>query len=180
MIPMVEVLPRVDVLPPGEAYDYDYFRTRVDERLVASSIALRVYRMPFLAVPAGGSRRGGYFPVDGPAAALAVRDALEPYNGFPALRARWLPAPVNSFATEWGDPPPDYWTNADERLAFYGLTGLGALPPLTPLSPVTCGSAAASWTGEEGPIVSVRARPRGRASCVGTLPVDPPLTRTIA
>ncbi|MFP1628862.1 DUF6302 family protein [Streptomyces sp. 5K101] len=114
--------PSIAVLPPGEAYDYDYFRARLgDEELLSRSVAIRVFRMPFLAVPAGGTRRGGCFPTDSMALALAVRDALKSYNGFPALRVGWLCSPVASWGVAWGDRPPVTWDDESQRLNFYGL-----------------------------------------------------------
>ncbi|MEU9070991.1 DUF6302 family protein [Streptomyces sp. NPDC048306] len=114
--------PDIVVMPPAEAYDFDYFRARVDARLLSRSIAVRVFRMPLLAVPVGGIRRGGWFGADSLAVALAVRDVLAPLNGFPGARIVWRCAPRSSYAVEWGDPPPATWLDDDERLAFYGLT----------------------------------------------------------
>lgn len=112
----------IRVLPPGEAYDYDYFRARLrDTELLSHSIAVQVFRMPFLAVPAGGPRRGGTFPTATMALALAVRDVLAPYNGFPQLRVGRLSSPVGSWGVIWGDQPPLVWDDASRRLHFYGL-----------------------------------------------------------
>ncbi|MFE9679481.1 DUF6302 family protein [Streptomyces sp. NPDC006259] len=115
-------LATVDVMPPSEAYDFEYFRARVDAELLLGSIAIRVFRIPLLAVPAGRTRRGGWFGVDNLAIALAVRDVLAPVGGFPDLRITWRGAPHNSYAVEWGERPPARWSDDDERLAFYGLT----------------------------------------------------------
>ncbi|MFD5652992.1 DUF6302 family protein [Streptomyces sp. NPDC127039] len=126
--------PDVVVMPAAEAYDFEYFRSRVDAGLLSRSIAVRVFRMPLLAVPVGGIRRGGWFGVDSLALALAVRDVLAPLNGFPAVRVTWQCAPRSSYAVEWGDRPPAAWLDEHERRAFYGLTlpvpvpGLGLGP----------------------------------------------------
>lgn len=127
--------PDIVVMPPAEAYDFDYFRARVDARLLSRSIAVRVFRMPLLAVPVGGIRRGGWFGADSLAVALAVRDVLAPLNGFPGARIVWRCAPRSSYAVEWGDPPPDTWLDDDERLAFYGLTRPTTTATATGLEP---------------------------------------------
>ncbi|WP_399010720.1 DUF6302 family protein [Streptomyces sp. EAS-AB2608] len=132
---MQQVQCGVDVLPAGEAYDYDYFRVRLgDDQLLKRSVALRVYRMPFLAVPIGRTRRGGFFPLYDLAAASAVCAALEPLNGFPGLRTAWVAAPVAAHAVEWGDRPPLRWDTEGQRLAFYGFTQPGPRPAPVPLS----------------------------------------------
>jgi hypothetical protein len=112
----------VIVMPPAEAYDFEYFRARVDAVLLSRSIAVRVFRMPLLAVPVGGSRRGGWFGADDLAVALVVRDVLAPLSGFPGPRITWQCTPRSSYAVEWGDRPPTTWLDDNERLAFYGLT----------------------------------------------------------
>ncbi|MFD8229105.1 DUF6302 family protein [Streptomyces massasporeus] len=38
--------PDVTVMPPAEAYDFDYFQARVDPEFLSRSIAIRVFRMP--------------------------------------------------------------------------------------------------------------------------------------
>ncbi|MEU7404565.1 MULTISPECIES: DUF6302 family protein [unclassified Streptomyces] len=114
--------PGVVVMPAADAYDFEYFRARLDAGLLSRSIAVRVFRMPLLAVPVGGARRGGWFGADGLAVALAVRDVLAPLNGFPGARVTWRCAPRSSYAVEWGDRPPATWLDDNERLAFYGLT----------------------------------------------------------
>lgn len=62
---------------PQAACDFDYFEQRIaDVWLLEKSVAVRTLRMPFLAVPIGGSRRGGYFPVSCLCFGLKVRDVL--------------------------------------------------------------------------------------------------------
>jgi hypothetical protein len=128
----------VDVLPPAEAYDFDYFRARIDAELLTRSIAIRVFRMPLLAVPVGRTRRGGWFGVDDRAVAVAVRDVLAPFGGFVDLRIVRRPTRSCSYAVEWGDPPPAKWPNENERLAFYGLTQTGPCRLHTPSPAVSC------------------------------------------
>ncbi|MEW2267224.1 DUF6302 family protein [Streptomyces sp. NPDC047853] len=117
--------PAITVMPPAEAYDFDYFSTRVAPELLSASIAIRVFRIPLLAMPTGGTRRGGCFGVDNLAIALAVRDVLTPFGGFPDLRITWHDAPHSAYVVEWGDRPPATWSDDDERRAFYGLTSPG-------------------------------------------------------
>ncbi|MER7497028.1 DUF6302 family protein [Streptomyces pharetrae] len=137
--PVRQALSGVDVLPPGEAYDYDFFCTRLgSHELLTRSVALRVYRMPLLAVPIGRTRRGGFFVLDDLAAAPAVCAALAPLNGFPDLRTAWVAAPIAAHAVEWGDHPPASWPDEDERLAFYGLLPSGPGRLQTPSSAVSC------------------------------------------
>ncbi|MBQ0887782.1 hypothetical protein KBZ94_23095 [Streptomyces sp. RM72] len=124
----------VVVMPAAEAYDFEYFRARVDAVLLSRSIAVRVFRMPLLAVPVGGIRRGGWFGADNLAVALAVRDVLAPLNDFPGARITWRCAPRSSYAVEWGDRPPATWLDDNERLAFYGLRRPAPRPGLGPES----------------------------------------------
>ncbi len=124
-------------MPPAEAYDWDYFRARVDAELLSRSIAIRVFRVPLLAVPVGQNRRGGWFGVDDLTIALAVRSILARLGGFPSPRITWHCAPHGSYVVEWGDQPPATWPDENERLAFYGLLRPGPGRPHTPSSAVT-------------------------------------------
>jgi hypothetical protein len=126
--------PDITVMPPAEAYDFDYFRVRVDAELLARSIAIRVFRVPLLAVPVGRTRRGGWFGVDDLTIALAVRTVLVPLGGFPSPRITWRCRPLGSYVVEWGDQPPATWLDENERLAFYGLLRPGSGRPPTPSS----------------------------------------------
>ncbi|MCG8970201.1 DUF6302 family protein [Streptomyces sp. CL12-4] len=126
--------PGITVMPPAEAYDFDYFRARVDAELLARSVAIRVFRVPLLAVPVGQTRRGGWFGVDDLTIALAVRTVLVPLGGFPSPRITWRCSPRGSYVVEWGDQPPATWPDENERLAFYGLLRPGSGRPRTPFS----------------------------------------------
>nr|WP_237518636.1 DUF6302 family protein [Streptomyces sp. SID5910] len=126
--------PDIAVMPPAEAYDFDYFRTRLDAGLLSRSIALRVFRMPLLAVPVGGTRRGGWFGTDSLSVALAVRDVLAPLHGFPGARITWQCTPCASYAVEWGERPPAAWLDENERLTFYGLTEPDPGPSPSPVA----------------------------------------------
>ena len=108
-------------LPAAEGYDYDYYRARLAHPCVLEqSVAVRALRMPFLAVPVGGPRRGGYFPVHNMLIGLAVCDLLQGRPGFIQLRLRWSPDRDVSLLVEWGDAPP-----AEDDVArgrFYGYS----------------------------------------------------------
>ncbi|MFD3356259.1 DUF6302 family protein [Streptomyces fradiae] len=110
---------------PQDAYDYDYYVRRLEDTwLVEKSIAVRIMRMPFLAVPVGGARRGGYYPVPCICFGLAVRDLLRDHAGFPDLRLHWSQAPETSDVVEWGEKPPRLWGNDDDTTLgrFYGYS----------------------------------------------------------
>ncbi|MGW8597656.1 DUF6302 family protein [Streptomyces sp. NPDC055893] len=109
---------------PQDAFDYDYYVRRLsDTWLVEKSIAVRIMRMPFLAVPVGGTRRGGYYPVPCICFGLAVRDLLREHAGFPDLRLHWSQDPETSNVVEWGEKPPRLWGNDDTTLGrFYGYS----------------------------------------------------------
>lgn len=110
---------------PQEAYDFDYFEQRIaDAWLLEKSVAVRTLRMPFLAVPVGGSRRGGYFPVPCLCFGLKVRDALLGLPGFVNPRLRWSPYPDTCDVVEWGERPPILWGDCDDTTLgrFYGYS----------------------------------------------------------
>lgn len=110
---------------PQEAYDFGYFEGRiVDAWLLEKSLAIRTLRMPFLAVPAGGTRRGGYFPVPCVCFGLKVRDLLLGQPGFPDPRLGWPPYPDNGHVVEWGERPPTLWRDCDDLTLgrFYGYS----------------------------------------------------------
>ncbi|WP_327249871.1 DUF6302 family protein [Streptomyces sp. NBC_01320] len=103
--------------------DYDYFETRLaDAWLLEKSVALRTLRMPFLAVPVGGKRRGGYYCVPCLCFGLAVRDALQDLPGFPNLRLKWSPYPDTCHVVEWGEQEPARWWDDVERGRFHGYS----------------------------------------------------------
>ncbi|MFH8492215.1 DUF6302 family protein [Streptomyces longisporoflavus] len=84
------------VAPAQEAYDYELFEQRLaNPWLLEKSIAVRALRMPFLLVPVGGSRRGGYFSVPCLHLGLLVRDLVLAQPGFPDPRLRWSPYPAS-------------------------------------------------------------------------------------
>ncbi|MCZ4118114.1 DUF6302 family protein [Streptomyces sp. H39-S7] len=113
----------VSLRPAEEAYDYEHFRDRLaDPSVLAGAVAVRVFRAPLLAVPIGGSRRGGYMSFDVLALAMAARGLLADQAGFPNLRLRWAPHPDTCHTIEWGDPAPEWWEDDAVFGRFYGYS----------------------------------------------------------
>ncbi|MFF2850544.1 DUF6302 family protein [Streptomyces sp. NPDC058001] len=115
----------IDVLPAHEAYDYEFVASRLhDIDLLNGSIAVRVYRVPLLAVPVGGCRRGGFIDIGASVTvALAARTALIGRAGFPVPRVRLIrPTGVDAWLVEWGARAPDLPIGHPERVRFYGYT----------------------------------------------------------
>ncbi len=111
---------------PQEAYDFEYYEQRLaDSWLLQEAIAVRTLRMPFLAVPVGGSRRGGTYSVACICIALKVRDLLLSRAGFPHPRLS-LSTDLDSPAVfvEWGEKPPSLGECGDEQALarFYGYS----------------------------------------------------------
>ncbi|MGW3627808.1 DUF6302 family protein [Streptomyces sp. NPDC000880] len=112
----------ITVLPAREAYDYEHFRHRLaDASVLEQSVAIRVFRMPLLAVPVSGPRRGGYFSTTSLTVGLAVRSLLEGRPGFTSLRLRRSPYRDACHIVEWGDTPPSYWDDVSLG-RFYGYS----------------------------------------------------------
>ncbi|MGA5124416.1 DUF6302 family protein [Streptomyces pseudogriseolus] len=110
----------VTALHATTAYDYEYYRSRLaDPAILVDAVAICVFRAPLLAVPAGGTRRGGYMSFDLVTLAMAARDLLDGRPGFPDLRVRWSPYRDTCHVVEWGAQPP-----ADDvsRGRFYGYS----------------------------------------------------------
>jgi hypothetical protein len=112
----------IAVLPAREACDYEYFRHRLaDVSVLEQSVAIRIFRMPLLAVPVGGPRRGGYFSTTSLTVGLAVRGLLQGRPGFTSPRLRWSPYRDACHIVEWGETPPRHWD--DVALGrFYGYS----------------------------------------------------------
>lgn len=115
--------PTVSLCPAAEAYDYEYFHSRLAEpALLADAVAVRVFRAPLLAVPVGGSRRGGYMSFDLLTLGTAVRCLLTDQPGFPDLRVRWSPYRDTCHTVEWGDAAPEWWEDDAVFGRFYGYS----------------------------------------------------------
>ncbi|MCZ4098288.1 DUF6302 family protein [Streptomyces sp. H39-C1] len=132
----------VAVLPARAAYDYEFVAARLhDQSLLPRSVAVRIFRIPLLAVPVGGCRRGGRIDAGPAAVALAVRDALLGRPGFPMAR---VSLSGESWFVEWGERPPDRPAlDARERLHFFGYSASSLTaecpqqPPHAPLAAVS-------------------------------------------
>ncbi|MFH9295790.1 DUF6302 family protein [Streptomyces sp. NPDC017520] len=115
--------PTISLRPAVEAYDYEYFRSRLAEpALLADAVAVRVFRAPLLAVPVGGPRRGGYMSFDLLTLATATRCLLMDQPGFPDLRVRWSPYRDTCHTVEWGDAAPEWWEDDAVFGRFYGYS----------------------------------------------------------
>ncbi|WP_240121712.1 DUF6302 family protein [Streptomyces sp. MUM 2J] len=113
----------VSLRPAGEAYDFEYFRDRLAEpTILADAVAVRVFRAPLLAVPVGGSRRGGYMSFDLLSLAVEARGLLTDQPGFPTLRVRWSPYRDTCHTVEWGEPAPGWWEDDAVFGRFYGYS----------------------------------------------------------
>ncbi|MEV3853054.1 DUF6302 family protein [Streptomyces sp. NPDC050095] len=111
------------LLPAKDAYDYDYFRERLaDPALADAGVAITLYRVPLLAVPVGGERRGGYASFEHLVHAVGVRTLLSVVSGFPRLRIRWSPYPDTCHTVEWGEPGPPWWADDVTCGRFYGYS----------------------------------------------------------
>lgn len=135
--------PTVTLRPAAEAYDYEYFRSRLAEpALLADAVAVRVFRAPLLAVPVGGSRRGGFMSFDLLTLAMATLVLLAEQPGFPHLRVRWSPFRDTCHTVEWGDPAPEWWEDDAVSGRFYGyseeaIAAFAGRRPKTPSSAVS-------------------------------------------
>ncbi|WP_051853252.1 DUF6302 family protein [Streptomyces sp. NRRL S-146] len=117
------VLP-VTLFHARTAYDFEFVALRLHDRhLLDSSVAVRVFRAPLLAVPVGGRRRGGCMDAGLVDAALAIRHALLGISGFPNVRVRLASPPdePHHWIVEWGERLPFRITDSD-RVRFYGYT----------------------------------------------------------
>ncbi|WP_327376541.1 DUF6302 family protein [Streptomyces sp. NBC_01216] len=113
----------VSLRPATEAYDYEYFGSRLAEpALLADAVAVCVFRAPLLAVPVGGPRHGGYMSFDLLTLATATRGLLTERPGFPDLRVRWSPYRDTCHTVEWGDPAPEWWEDDAVFGRFYGYS----------------------------------------------------------
>jgi hypothetical protein len=109
------------LLPACDAHDYaTYADALADPGLLAGAVAVSVFRIPLLAVPVGGVRRGGCLVAGTDCRiALAICDALAGWVGFPDVRVmesrrKWVVA--------WGEsePEPGWDLVHPDRLRFFG------------------------------------------------------------
>ncbi|MFE7114331.1 DUF6302 family protein [Streptomyces sp. NPDC057654] len=143
-----EPLPRgltVSLLPAEEAYDYEHYQDRLaDPALLTGAVAVRVFRAPLLAVPVGGSRRGGCMSFGELSLAIAARSLLADRAGFPDLRLRWSTGLAARHVVGWGEPAPPWWEDPAVIGRFYGYSqdAMDAFvqPHPAPVSPAFSGS----------------------------------------
>ncbi|MFI1013031.1 DUF6302 family protein [Streptomyces sp. NPDC020965] len=131
--PVRQAYPALNVTahPPQIAYDYEFMLGRLaNPLLLATSVALCVFRAPLLAVPVGGNRLGGVLEAatreigDGIAGALAGR------LDFPEVRLRpaiSVDSAGGGFVVEWGATCPP-WVSRVARDRFYGFAVDGCGP----------------------------------------------------
>lgn len=87
---------------PQDAYDFECYEKRIsDNWLLEKSVAMRTTRMPFLAVPVGGTGRGGGYPASCVCFGLKVCDFLLGRLGFPDLRVQCSSHPDTCFVVKW-------------------------------------------------------------------------------
>lgn len=106
--------PSLRLLPPQEAFDFEYWQARlVRPELLRDAVALAVYRIPLLAVPAGLNRRGGHLHmIEG----RFAKQAVQALSGRPGFELLTRSGPLVS----WGEPLPDDLSPEARRL-FHGL-----------------------------------------------------------
>ncbi|WP_405889495.1 DUF6302 family protein [Streptomyces sp. NBC_00133] len=134
----------ITLVPAAEAYDYEFVASRLhDHCLLHSSVAVRVFRAPLLAVPVGGCRRGGRIGAGPVTVALAIRDALQGRPGFSDMRVRSaLSSGSHHWVVEWGDRASDWPLCSPERVRFYGYSDGFVAEPASRLTPPRHGPAA--------------------------------------
>ncbi|MFI2906785.1 DUF6302 family protein [Streptomyces sp. PDY-4] len=121
----------VRLLAPEEACDFEYWAARlVHVELLRDAVAVALYRLPLLAVPAGRGRRGGRMDmVFASCAGLAAREL----RGRPGFHG------VAAVGTDivWGEPVPKDLT-PDARRRFFGLHAQPQARPLTAYQRQVC------------------------------------------
>jgi hypothetical protein len=110
-------------LPARVGYDYEYFADRLaDPSLLDSAVAVCAHRAPLLAVPVGGTRRGGFMSFDLLILAENTCGLLEGRAGFSDVRVRPSPYRDTCHVVEWGAQPPECTYDNAARGRFYGYS----------------------------------------------------------
>ena len=87
--------------------DYAWFRARLaDPNLLDGAVSVKVNGVVLLAVPASGSRRGGYLSVGTVADAVRVWAALRGRSGFPRVRLSLSAHRGTCHTVNWGPRQP--------------------------------------------------------------------------
>lgn len=140
----------ISVLHAHAAYDYEHVAARVlDPELLADAVAIRVFRVPLLAVPVGARRRAGSLTVDHQAVGAAVASVLTHLRGFPNVRLTQVPGQRGGYAVEWGEPLPADWPD-EARSLFYGLRDARRPDGFHPVQDPAC-SSAGTWPSRASP-----------------------------
>ncbi|MYT19687.1 hypothetical protein GTW69_05180 [Streptomyces sp. SID7760] len=106
--------------PEECAEDYTWFRERLaDPNLLDDAVGVKVDGAVLLAVPAGGSRHGGYLSVGTVADAVRVWAALRGRPGFPRVRFGLSVHRDTCHTVDWGPVPP---RDDAERGRHFGYT----------------------------------------------------------
>ncbi len=104
--------------PQGCAEDYTWFRQRLAEPdLLDCAVGVKVDGDVLLAVPVGGTRRGGYLSVGTVTDAVRVWAALRGRPGFPRIRLGLSVYFDTCHTVDWGPRQP--WDDA-ERGKYFG------------------------------------------------------------
>ncbi|RSS94244.1 hypothetical protein EF903_06815 [Streptomyces sp. WAC05292] len=121
MIRVFSARPPLTLAPARDAVDYQWYRDRLaDPDLVNAGVSISLFRMPLLAVPVAGRRRGGFLSVGNLIDAYSIGGLLARRTGFPDTRVRWSVYPDTCHVVEWGGRPP---TGGDDALGrFYGYS----------------------------------------------------------
>ncbi|GGY61241.1 DUF6302 family protein [Streptomyces xanthochromogenes] len=113
----------VSLRPAIEAHDYDYIAQRLaDPGLLASAVAVCVFRAPLVAVPMGGIRRGRYLSVAEFWRAAEARSLLADRPGFPDVRMCRSPYRDACHTVEWAAPAPPWWDDDEMVGRSYGYS----------------------------------------------------------
>lgn len=131
----------VKLLPPEEAVDFEFVASRLHDRaLLRRAVAVQIFRVPLLAVPVGGCRRGGRLSAGPVTIALAVHGVLRGRDGFPHLRIAEDPR-AGDWRVEWGEQAPQGPVRSPESRRFFGYapagTSAGCLVPAQGNNPAT-------------------------------------------
>ncbi|MEW2066616.1 DUF6302 family protein [Streptomyces sp. NPDC007346] len=110
------LVPLSEVSEPEVAY----YRQRLDDpSLLERALGVQVEGTTYLAVPAGGCRRGGFVSVSEVVTGLAVRSLLRDRPEFPDVRLSWSPYADTCHVVRWGPPLP-YDDDPVAEGRFYG------------------------------------------------------------
>ncbi|MEU8473085.1 DUF6302 family protein [Streptomyces sp. NPDC029006] len=106
-----------------DEWETSWYRERLrDPALIDAGVVVAVGRVGYLAVPVGGTRRGGYISTGDRMAVDCLRDALTGRPGFPRVRVRWSKCRSACHVVAWGEDPPGAEDDDQARGEFYGYS----------------------------------------------------------